>query len=240
MVKEAATSEVPYLSTRCPRCGDNVSMPPVTEPVLVVADAQLRYNRTHHLFATLHVCTNARCSGSTVGYYIYQSKREGPVYEYEFHRPEYRALTVPDVVPKRPRTMLQHANDAKDAPVACTAAAVRAVEAMLADQGYNRRSDSLKKRIDAAVTNGDLPKAMGDWAHRVREIGRETHTDEKPAPVPTEKDAEQALLFANTLAQYLFVLPARIPKTRKKRDPRSKSETTKPTKGAQTRKSVGE
>ncbi len=110
--------------------------------------------------------------------------------------------------------MLQDANDARNTPVACTTTAGRAVEAMMAKKRYAKRSDSLKKRIDKAVEDGVLPVAMGEWAHEVREIGRETHTDEEPAPLPDSNDAKQALLFANMLAQYLFVLPARISKAR--------------------------
>lgn len=204
--------ELPHLSTRCPTCGDHTSMPPACDPVKASEISRLNYSRTDTLFAVLHLCTNSNCSGATVGYYSY-SRNQG--YRYEFHRPEFDAYEVPEEVPKRPRAILQDANDARKTPVACTAAAVRAVEAMLAEEGYCKRSMSLKKRIDTAVDARALPPAMGDWANEVREIGRETHTDESPAPLPKERDAKHALLFANTLAQYLFVLPARISKARK-------------------------
>jgi hypothetical protein len=53
---------------------------------------------------------------------------------------------------------------------------------------------------------------MGEWAHEIREFGNEGHTDEEPAPLATKEDAEHVLKYANTLAEYLFVLPARIKK----------------------------
>ena len=102
--------------------------------------------------------------------------------------------------------------------MACTTTAVRAVEAMLAEEGYHDRKQGLKRRIDNAVAEGKLPPAMGDWANEVREIGNETHTDESPAPLPGKEDAKQALLFANMLAEYLFVLPTRIKQARGKEE----------------------
>ena len=202
---------VPHLSTRCPFCGDNTSMPPVSEPVLAASNVDIGYGRIEDLYAVLHLCTNAECTGSTVGYYT----RGRESYHYRFHRPVRRAYKAPEELPKRPRAILQNANDVRKSPVACVTTTVRAVEAMMAVKGYCDRSKSLKQRINEAVKAGDLPEAMGDWAHEVRELGRETHTDEAPPPLPTDKEAEKALLFANTLAQYLFVLPARISKARK-------------------------
>ena len=200
---------VPHLSTQCPVCGDHTSMPPVSGPVLAVSDDPLFEGED--LYAVLHLCTNADCIGSTVGYY---TLGRGSYY-YQFHRPVRRTYKAPEELPERPRAILQDANDARKSPVACVTTAVRAVEAMMAAKGYCDRSKGLKQRIEDAVKAGDLPKDMGNWAHEVREIGRETHTDERPAPLPKDQDAQQALLFANTLAQYLFVLPARISKARK-------------------------
>ena len=113
--------------------------------------------------------------------------------------------------------MLQSANDARRAPVACAAAAVKAVEAMMAEVGYRARRHSLRKRIDQAVEDLILPKLMGDLAHEVREIGNETHTDDDPEPITTQADADRALKFANLLAEYLFQLPAQIAKARGRR-----------------------
>ena len=164
----------------------------------------------------MHLCTNENCRGATVGYYSIQ--RDGDGWRFEFHSPKFWQYEVPDEVPKRPRAILQDANDSQRLPVACTTTAVRAVEAMLAEKGYSARQQGLKRRIDNAVADGNLPQAMGDWANEVREIGNETHTDDNPAPLPGKKDAEQALRFANTLAEYLFVLPARIKRARRKED----------------------
>ena len=202
--------EVPYLSTRCPLCGDKVSMPPGTARALAGRDIEMSNTANRDIFAFLHLCTNEQCLGSTVAYYSEEPRGD---LSYLFHNPEFHAHTVHKAVPDRPRKILQDANDARSSPIACTTTAVRAVEAMLAEKGY--RKSGLKSRITKAVESGDLPKAMGDWAAEVRELGVSSHTDEKPEPLSTKEDAERALLFANTLAQYLFVLPARITKARK-------------------------
>ncbi|MCH7888871.1 MAG: DUF4145 domain-containing protein [Proteobacteria bacterium] len=166
----------------------------------------------NHMMAYLHLCTNKNCIGSTVAYYL----KKGPNHpSYKFHRPEFQAHTVHEAVPPRPREILQNANDARGSPIACTTTAVRAVEAMMAEKGYRTRKLGLKGRIAKAIESGDLPKVMGDWAEEVRELGVASHTDEEPEPLSTKEDAERALLFANTLADYLFVMPARILEARK-------------------------
>ncbi len=112
------------------------------------------------------------------------------------------------------REILQQANDAKLFPVACVTTASRAVEAMLAEAGIANRKLSLKKRIDKAVEGGLLPPIMGEWAHEVREFGRDGHTDEDPSDLPDKEEVAHVLQYANMLAQYLFVLPLRIRKAR--------------------------
>jgi hypothetical protein len=155
----------------------------------------------------MHLCPNDDCPGGTIGYYIIT--RSG--WQRHDFWPEFDRYQAPKEVPDRPRQILQDANDSKNAPSACAAAAVRAVEAMIADQGYAKRSDNLKKRINKAVDDGLLPSIMGAWAHHVRLIGNDTHTDDEPDELPSKKEAADVLEFANTLAQYLYVLPARIP-----------------------------
>ena len=200
-----------HLSTRCPRCGDKVSMPPTGSPQLAKRNANVRSRQGVDVYAILHLCTNHECSGSTVGYY---SPNNDGSWRYEFHVPRYHAYEAPEELPARPRTILQDANDSRGSPVACTPTAVRAVEAMLAEKGYKK--GGLKSRIEKAVTEGKLPQDMADWANEVRENGNVTHTDAEPEPLPSDKDATRSLLFAKTLAEYLFVLPARIKSSRKR------------------------
>ena len=64
------------------------------------------------------------------------------------------------VIPQRPRTMLQHAHDSRKSSVACVLAAGRAVEAMLAEKGYDSRKAGLVTGEEAQrVLAGEDPEA---------------------------------------------------------------------------------
>src|SRR5215472_16757457 len=82
------------------------------------------------------------------------------------------------------------------------------VDAMLKHLGLTE--GSVYKRIDAAVGQHILTKAMGQWAHEVR-LGsnRPRHADIKE-PHVTSQQAEQSVDFAEALGHYLFVLPSRV------------------------------
>ncbi len=222
--------KLPHLSTRCPHCGDTASMPHASKPVLVVNDAELGYSRQGDLYAVMHVCPNLECPGTTVAYYSLMGRNRDE-FRYESHRPCFTQYVAPETIPARPRTILQDANDSKNFPVACAGAAVKAVEAMMAEIGFNKRHGGLKGRITDAVAAHILPQIMADWAEEVRQIGNEVHTDENPAPLPTKDDAEHVLLFANTLATYLFVLPDKIGKARPKSASKGNGKSTSKEKG---------
>jgi hypothetical protein len=195
-------------------------MPPVSAPETVVQNYHMEKGAEGPLVAVLHTCTNWDCPGATIGYYMGGGRDP---WRLVYHRPRYNTLMVPNTVPERPRTMLQDANDSRTAPVACTGAAVGAIDAMMAEMDYKK--GSLLGRIEKAVADRVLPKVMGDWAKRVKEIGITTHTDDDPGPLPGKGDTEELLMFANMLAEYFFVLPARIPKPPKprKRKPSGKT-----------------
>ena len=91
-------------------------------------------------YAVLHLCTNQDCLGAVVAHYTPSDHNFPYRYLYHFHDPKWQAHKVPDLVPDRPRAMLQSANDASHVPIACAAAAIRAVEAMMAEVGYKKRA----------------------------------------------------------------------------------------------------
>ena len=80
---------------------------------------------------------------------------------------------------------------------------------MLAEIGY-KTPRGLKPRINAAVEDKILPFVMGKIADSVRVVANQAHTDEEPEEIPSEDEAKQAFEFARLLADYLFVLPARM------------------------------
>jgi hypothetical protein len=88
-----------------------------------------------------------------------------------------------------------------------------AVDAMLKHKGY--KDGTLNSRINAAAENHLITSEMAEWAHEVRlEANDQRHADELAA-LPVQADAQRVLEFAQALAQFLYVLPARVEAGRK-------------------------
>jgi hypothetical protein len=88
--------------------------------------------------------------------------------------------------------------------------AASAVDAMLKRKGYGE--GTLYARIERAADGHLITKDMATWAHEVRlEANDQRHAD-PAAPMPTELDAKRVVQFALALAEFLFVLPARVQK----------------------------
>jgi hypothetical protein len=116
--------------------------------------------------------------------------------------------SVDDVVPPVAARYLQQAYESLHAPDAAAVMAGSAVDAMLKEKKYTE--GSLYGRIDQAVADHLLTDEMGEWAHEVR-LGsnRPRHADSEH-PHVTKDQAEHAVEFADALAEFLFVLPARV------------------------------
>ena len=84
---------------------------------------------------------------------------------------------------------------------------------MLKDKGL--KAGSLSARIDQAASNHLITAEMAAWAHETRlEANDQRHADET-AELPSAADAKKVLAFANALAEFLYVLPARVERGRK-------------------------
>ncbi len=72
------------------------------------------------------------------------------------------------------------------------------------------RKGKLGQRTDRAAARHLITEDMAKWAHRVRlDANEPRHADEK-RPLPSAEDGRRSLDFALALAQFLFVLPARV------------------------------
>jgi hypothetical protein len=121
--------------------------------------------------------------------------------------------SVDEVVPERAREFLEQAIASLHAPAGAVMLTASAVDAMLKDKGY--KDGSLYTRIDAAANDNLITKEMALWAHEIRlDANDQRHADES-APLPSSADAEKVIEFASALAQFLFVLPARVERGRK-------------------------
>ncbi len=120
------------------------------------------------------------------------------------------ARTVASEVPERPRQYLSEALRSISTPSASIMVCASAIDAMLKEKGLG--DGSVYTRIKQAAEQHIITQGMADWAYHVRlEANGQRHADEG-AGLPTKTDAEQCVEFAEALAEFLFVLPARVSK----------------------------
>lgn len=120
---------------------------------------------------------------------------------------------VADEVPIRAREFLSQAVSSMHAPAGAVMLTASAVDAMLKDKGY--KEGSLNSRIESAAKDHLITEEMSTWAHEIRlDANDQRHADES-ASLPSAADAEKVIEFASALAQFLYVLPARVARGRK-------------------------
>jgi hypothetical protein len=120
--------------------------------------------------------------------------------------------SVPESIPGRAREYLGQAISSMHAPVGAVMLTASAVDAMLKDKGY--KEGSLFSRIDSAAKDHLITAEMATWAHEIRlDANDQRHSDETAA-LPDAADAAKVVEFANALAQFLYVLPARVARGR--------------------------
>lgn len=121
----------------------------------------------------------------------------------------YPASTDIDAaVPDRARTYLDQAINSLNSPAGAVMLASSAVDAML--RAKNLKDGSLYARIDKAVADHLITADMAAWAHDVRlDANDQRHADDN-APLPDTTGAKRAVDFALALAQFMFVLPAKV------------------------------
>lgn len=119
---------------------------------------------------------------------------------------------VPMELPERARHYLGEAIASLHAPAASIMVAASSVDAMLKDKGL--KDGSLYARIEKAAADHLITDDMKAWAHEVRlDANDHRHADEN-APLATQADARKVVEFAKALAQFLYVLPARVARGR--------------------------
>ena len=120
---------------------------------------------------------------------------------------------VANEVPTRAYEFLTQAIASLHAPAGAVMLTASAVDAMLKDKGY--KDGSLNSRIEAAAKAHLITDEMSAWAHEIRlDANDQRHADES-ASLPNTTDATKVIEFANALAQFLYVLPARVARGRK-------------------------
>ncbi len=125
-----------------------------------------------------------------------------------------RPSEVDSNIPETAREYLRQALESLHAPAGAMMLAASAVDAMLKAKGY--KEGSLYTRIDKAASDHLITADMASWAHEVRlDANEQRHADEN-ALLPSAPDAKRVCDFARALAEFLFVLPARVNRGRAK------------------------
>jgi hypothetical protein len=91
--------------------------------------------------------------------------------------------------------------------------AASSVDAMLKEKGYNE--GSLYTRIKQAAKDHLLTEEMASWAHEIRLDANDQRHADKSLELPNAEDAKKTVEFAEALAEFLFVLPARVMRGRR-------------------------
>jgi Domain of unknown function (DUF4145) len=123
------------------------------------------------------------------------------------------SASAAEELPERARQFLNQALASVHAPAGAVMLTASAIDAMLKDKGL--KQGSLSARIDQAAANHLITAEMAAWAHETRlDANDQRHADES-ATLPSRADAEKVIAFAQALAQFLYVLPARVERGRK-------------------------
>ncbi|WP_460149420.1 DUF4145 domain-containing protein [Pseudomonas sp. S3_E10] len=184
---------------RCPHC--NIAQPSLNYGTsITTADDRQKNVRNWYMY------TCSVCGGVTMATADVFDRRDGSMSDVLEVWPVPQ--TVHDSIPQRARTFLQQAINSIAAPSGAVMLAASAVDAMLKDKGL--KEGSLYTRIGKAATEHLITAEMAEWAHEVRlDANDQRHADEE-APMPDEADARKSIEFTLALAQFLFVLPARV------------------------------
>ena len=125
------------------------------------------------------------------------------------------AFSVSESVPQRAREFLTQAAASLHTPAGAVMLTASAVDAMLKHKGY--KEGVLNSRIKAAAADHLITSEMAEWAHEVRlDANDQRHADES-ASLPNQVEAGRSLEFAQALAQFMYVLPARVAEGRKEK-----------------------
>ena len=179
--------------SRCPHCQ-------VDRPRLAFSSQfeTRTHNGTNQRFWRTYVCS--RCGGAVLAASDTQIGEATEMYP--------KATEVDDTVEPRAREYLGQALSTLHAPGGSILLSASAVDTMLKDKGYTE--GSLYSRIDKAKEDHLITEEMAKWAHQVRlDANEQRHADED-APLPEEEEAKTCVNFALALAEFLYVLPARV------------------------------
>ncbi len=185
---------------RCPHC--NVAKPSINQkiPPILTGDHAGANTRAWAIYAC------ATCGGVILACSIQNANTQ-------ISQLWPAPAEVAETVPPRAREFLTQAISSLSAPAGAVMLGASAVDAMLKDKGY--KEGNLNSRIASAAKDHLITAEMATWAHEIRlDANDQRHADESAA-LPDASDAQKVIEFVTALAQFLYVLPARVERGRK-------------------------
>ena len=185
--------------SRCPHC--NVAHPHLARVYGPVSSISV--NGQISRWWNLYKCDS--CGGMVIAASEHKEGKVNEMYP--------KAVVVNESIPEPANTYLNQAIESLHAPAGAVMLSASAVDSMLKIKGF--KVGSLKQRIDEAATNHLITSEMAAWVHEVRlDANEQRHADENVS-LPNDVDAKKSVSFALALAEFLFVLPARVERERK-------------------------
>jgi Domain of unknown function (DUF4145) len=178
---------------RCPHC--NVDTPSLT----IIHQAQtMDFSLTHTRAWRVYCCK--RCGGLVTA--------AAKSFDGDLTEIYPSGIEIDAAIPERASEYLNQAINSLSSPSGAVMLAASAVDAML--KAKNLKDGNLYSRIDKAAKDHLITGEMASWAHEVRlDANDERHSDENAA-MPNTADAKRCVDFALALAQFMFVLPAKV------------------------------
>src|SRR6266849_8881554 len=184
---------------RCPHCS-------IARPVLGTTGQDFT-TKDHtglvHRAWRFYVC-------SFCGGVVMTGRPDNATFPDEIYPPPHQQLDAS--IPATASSYLQQAMESIHAPAGAVMLAASAVDAMLKAKNYT--TGTLYSRIEEAAKNHLITSEMAAWAHDVRLDANDQRHADVAASLPTTADAQKCVEFARALAEFLFVLPARVQRGR--------------------------
>jgi hypothetical protein len=185
---------------RCPHC--SIALPHIRLQLAQIYETK-DYRGENRRFWRVYFC--ATCGGGILAGNV---AGEGqPVIELY-----PSSKQIDESVPYPASTYLQQALESIHAPAGAVMLAASAIDAMLKTKGY--QEGSLFTRINQAAEAHLITREMAEWAHEIRLDANDQRHADVNQPLPDETQAKKCVDFALALAEFLFVLPARVQRGR--------------------------
>ncbi len=185
---------------RCPHC--NIALPTLKR---YGSPVQTKDHEGHNQrFWSIYMCSS--CGGVTLTCSPLDANR--PISNIW---PESQKISAS--IPTRAAQFLSQAIASLHAPAGAVMLTGSSVDAMLKDKGYV--NGSLYSRIDKAASEHLITSEMAEWAHEIRLDANDQRHADIEAELPNHAEAQKAIDFSLALAEFLYVLPARVAKGRK-------------------------